>query len=473
MFRIDPDAGGVPALAATVAGPALAGPGGERPARAAPPLARALTRLFRLSADVRPAELGTTVVMTLSVFLLLTAYYLLKTAREPLILLGGGAEVKSYASAGQALILLGVVPAYAAVARRVGRLRLLSVVYFFFVADLLVFAVLTRQEVRVGVPFYLWVGVFNYTAIAQFWGFAADIYSAEQGKRLFAVLGIGSSVGAVAGARIAKALVHRGPAVLMLGAAVILTACVFLYAWVDARAQRRPTREDPASPEPIGGPNAFQLLVRDRYLQLIAALTLVLNWVNSNGEYLLDRTLLAALRERGNGVDAAAFIGSFKADYFAWVNLAGVLLQVFAVSRILKVAGVRRALFLLPVVSFFSYGMMWLAPALALIRIGKVAENSLDYSLQNTARQALYLVTSRVEKYVGKTTVDTLFVRLGDVLSAAVVWLGSRLVASTGSFAALNLLLIVLWMGLVRAIGSEHRRRDQQAPDDAAVQVAP
>jgi AAA family ATP:ADP antiporter len=146
---------------------------------------------------------------------------------------------------------------------------------------------------------------------------------------------------------------------------------------------------------------------------------------------------------------------------------------VFAVSRILKVAGVRRALFLLPVVSFFSYGMMWLAPALALIRIGKVAENSLDYSLQNTARQALYLVTSRVEKYVGKTTVDTLFVRLGDVLSAAVVWLGSRLVASTGSFAALNLLLIVLWMGLVRAIGSEHRRRDQQAPDDAAVQVAP
>jgi AAA family ATP:ADP antiporter len=213
----------------------------------------------------------------------------------------------------------------------------------------------------------------------------------------------------------------------------------------------------------VGGPNAFRLLTQDRYLLLVAALTLALNWVNSNGEYLLDRTLLATLQAQGGKVNPVAFIGSFKAEYFAWVNLAGVLLQVLAVSRILKVVGVRRALFVLPLVSFMSYGLMWLAPALALIRIGKVAENSLDYSLQNTARQALYLVTSRVEKYVGKTTVDTLFVRLGDVLSAGAVWLGTRLSASTQAFAALNLLLIVVWMVVVVAVGREHARRSEVA----------
>jgi AAA family ATP:ADP antiporter len=234
---------------------------------------------------------------------------------------------------------------------------------------------------------------------------------------------------------------------------------------VDAHAEPRAAAQAETTPQgPVGGPNAFRLLTQDRYLLLVAALTLALNWVNSNGEYLLDRTLLATLKAQGGTVNPVAFIGTFKAEYFAWVNLAGVLLQVLAVSRILKLVGVRRALFVLPAVSFMSYGLMWLAPALSLIRIGKVAENSLDYSLQNTARQALYLVTSRVEKYVGKTTVDTLFVRLGDVLSAGAVWLGTRLSATTQAFAALNLLLIVVWMVVVAAVGREHVRRSEVAP---------
>src|SRR3954462_1602339 len=138
--------------------------------------------------------------MTLTVFLLLTAYYFLKTAREPLILLHGGAEGKSYAAAGQAVLLVGVVRVYAALARRVGRMTLIASVYLFFTANLVFFAALARAGVDIGVPFYLWVGIFSNTVIAQFWSFANDVYSAEQGKRLFAVLGIGSSVGAVAGA---------------------------------------------------------------------------------------------------------------------------------------------------------------------------------------------------------------------------------------------------------------------------------
>jgi AAA family ATP:ADP antiporter len=153
------------------------------------------------------------------------------------------------------------------------------------------------------------------------------------------------------------------------------------------------------------------------------------------------------------------FVGQFKAEYFEWVNILGVLLQLFLVSRILDKLGVRAALFFLPVVAFGGYTLMLVAPVLSLIRVAKVAENSLDYSVQNTARQALYLVATRVEKYVGKIAVDSFFVRFGDVLSAIVVYVGAQLALPTQVFAAINLVLILVWMFVVVLVGREHRRR--------------
>ena len=434
---------------------------------------RAFATLLRPFAKVEPAEAVTASLLTLTVFLLLTAYYLLKTAREPLILLHGGAEVKSYAAAGQALLLLVFVQVYGAVARRLGRMRLLLSVYLFFASNLVIFALLARTSFPVAVPFYLWVGVYNYTSIAQFWAFASDVYSPEQGKRLFAVLGIGSSVGAVVGAQVAKALVPFGPQALMAGAAVLLVVCSVLLVWVNARVKASVSAQATVSvalppEEPLARQSAFSLLIGDRYLLLIAALTLLINWVNSNGEYILDRTLLAAVAHGGAHMNAMTFIGKFKADYFAWVNLVGVLLQLFAVSRILDKLGVRAALFFMPVVAFGGYTLMLVAPVLALIRVAKVAENSLDYSVQNTARQALYLVATRVEKYVGKTAVDTFFVRLGDVLSAVVVWLGVRLALSTPVFAAINLTLILIWTFVVVLVGREHKKRSGELEARAA-----
>jgi ATP:ADP antiporter, AAA family len=238
----------------------------------------------------------------------------------------------------------------------------------------------------------------------------------------------------------------------------LLCVCSVLLVWVNARVV--PSAAVQAEEErPLAQESAFSLLAHDKYLLLIAALTLLINWVNSNGEYILDKTLLAAVASSGQHLNAMTFIGKFKADYFEWVNVAGVLLQLFAVSRILDKLGVRAALFFLPVVAFGGYTLMLAAPVLSLIRVAKVAENSLDYSVQNTARQALYLMATRVEKYVGKTAVDTFFVRLGDVLSACVVWLGARLALSTPVFAAINLALIIAWLVVVAAVGREHRRR--------------
>jgi len=430
---------------------------------------RALSVLLRPFARIEPAEALNAVVLTLTVFLLLTAYYLLKTAREPLILLHGGAEVKSYAAAGQAVLLLGFVQLYGWVARKVGRMRLLLGVYLFFAANLLLFAALAAASVPVAVPFYLWVGVYNYTSIAQFWGYASDVYSPEQGKRLFSVIGVGSSVGAVAGAHLAKLIVPLGPQAMMLGAAILLGVCCGLLIWVNTRIEapaRDKAKEEDA--QPLSQESAFSLLVHDKYLILIAVLTLLINWCNSTGEYILDRTLLAAVAGKEQHADPMVFVGQFKAAYFEWVNILGVLLQLFAVSRILDKLGVRAALFFLPIVAFGGYTVMLLTPALSLIRLAKVAENSIDYSVQNTARQALYLVATRVEKYVGKIAVDSFFVRFGDVLSAIVVYVGAKLALPTQVFAAINLVLILVWIFVVVLVGREHRRRSEELEKEGA-----
>jgi ATP:ADP antiporter, AAA family len=436
---------------------------------------RILSRTLLPFATVEPNEAVTSTLLTLTVFLLLSAYYLLKTAREPLILLHGGAEVKQYAAAGQALILVVVVNAYSALARRVGRKVLIASVYLFFVSNLMVFAVLARANVVIGVPFFLWVGVFNMTAVSQFWSLAADVYTPEQGKRLFGILGIGSSSGAVAGARIAKSLSHLGPAWLMGVAAVILVVCVGLFAWVDVRTGSPGRRDHEAShEEPLAHDHVLRVLAHDRYLLLIAGLTLLLNWVRSNGDYLLDRTLLAALVEaRSQGADASTFVTSFKAQYFEWVNLTGMFLQLFVVSRVMKRFGLRAALLVLPAVALLEYGGFLLVPILSFFLVAKVGESSLEYSLQNTARQALFLVSSRLEKYVGKTVVDTVVVRAGDALTALVVWAGSRAAISTKVFAALNLGLASVWVLAVFAIGRENTRRANEGEERIALEPLP
>lgn len=526
----------------------------------ADPRGGVLHRLLSLFTELRPREVHTVLLLTLNVFLLLTAYYFLKVVREPLILAGGGIElggkrleldgpeVKAYAAAGQALLLIGVVRAYGALSRRFGRMQLSAALALFFASNLILFHVLGRLGVPLGVPFYLWVGCFSLTVIAQFWSFANDIYTPEQGKRLFAVVGVGSSVGAMAGAQIAKRIYIRfGPYNMMLAAAGVLMLSLWItyivHRW---ELEHRDGPVDRHDAPPGGSKGGFSMVARDRYLLLIAGLTLVLNWVNSTGEYILDRTLIesatrtlapltapapgapaegtdpfapdalvygvdleasriydgkvAAVQPNGDvnveadgqvatlspkrtafprtdkGRKAAlgAVIGTFKGDYFYWVNTLGVIIQLFVVSRLFKYFGVRVALFILPSIALFGYSTLAFAPILAIVRVAKIAENSTDYSIQNTARQALFLPVSREAKYNAKAAIDTFVVRTGDVLSAVVVVLGQVLALSTRSFAVVNLCLVIAWLLIVTAIASEHRRRtaDAAQPEQPAAKAA-
>ena len=295
-------------------------------------------------ADVRPGEAGMALTLALTVFLLLTAYYLLKVAREPLILLGGGAEVKAYAAAGQAVLLIAVLKGYDALATRMGRMALLAVVLGFFAANLVLFSLAVRAGLAVGVPFYLWVGIFSVTVLASFWSFANDVYRPEQGKRLFAILGAGSSLGAVAGAGLGRALARLlGPGELMLCAAGLLMVCLGLFAWVNGRLDSvQGDAGAESSAGPLGDESGLQLLLRDRYLLLIGVLSLLRNWVNSTGEYVLDRTLVASAPQlaAAAGMSATRYISEFKAEYFGAVNVLGVLCQLFVASRIIRHLGV-------------------------------------------------------------------------------------------------------------------------------------
>jgi AAA family ATP:ADP antiporter len=416
--------------------------------------------------EVRKGEAAGALLLAANVFCLLWSYYLLKTVREALILSEGGAEVKSYAAGAQAVILLLVVPAYGAFASRVNRIRLISGVMLFFVSHLVVFHQLAAHGVHIGVPFFLWVGIFNLMVVAQFWAFANDLYTHERGQRLFPLVGIGASLGALAGARFASGLMaaHAEPPQLLLIAAAGLLLCIGLTHRTNHRER---ARHDPATAgridEPLGPEGGFRLIFGSRYLTLIALMAVLLNVVNTIGEFMLGKLAVAqASRTLADGAAAgltkSQLIGIFYGDFFGWVNLVSLFIQLFVVSRVFKRVGVRGALFVLPLVAFVSYGGLAVLPVLAAVRIGKIFENSIDYSLQNTARHALFLPTSREAKYKAKQAIDGLFWRAGDVLQAILVFVGVRLAFGVAQFALLNQLLVVIWLVVIVGIYREHKR---------------
>src|SRR6201991_610050 len=190
-----------------------------------------LDRLLSVFTEVRPGEGTTAGLMLFNIFLLLICYSIIKIVREPLILLGGGAEVRSYAAAGQALVLMAFVPAYAWLSSRAGRARLLITVSVFFIACIELFAVAVAARVPfVGGAFFIWVGVSNMSLVAQFWSFANDLYSKKAGDRLFPIIMVGMTAGAPLGSFAAARLFHSGaaPAVILQVAAVLLAASVAL-----------------------------------------------------------------------------------------------------------------------------------------------------------------------------------------------------------------------------------------------------
>lgn len=152
-----------------------------------------------------------------------------------------------------------------------------------------------------------------------------------------------------------------------------------------------------------------------------------------------------------------------------WVNVLGFLLQAFVVSRVFKWVGVRGALFVLPLIALGSYSMIAIAPLLAVVRVAKILENNTDYSIQNTARRALFLPTSREAKYNAKQAIDGFFWRVGDLLQAVIVFVGVALGLSVTAHAAINIVPVAGWLLTVFALASEHKTLVTTQPKMEAV----
>lgn len=432
-----------------------------------------LERSLHLLATVRPGEGRSIVLMLAQVFLLLLAYYLIRPLREALILAEGTSVVRSYAVGAVAVTLIFLIPLYKLLFDhldgRGDKSTVLRWVMGFFITNLLVFCGLGAAGVPIGVPFFVWVGVFSVMLLAQFWAFAADLFNIRSGQRLFAIIAVGAALGAWCGSRLSGWLIGAiGPFPLMLVAAALLSAALGLSMLVersiptDARAQDDALRRLPVSRGLGELRSSFDVVLRNRYLLLIGVFVALINWINSTGGFILASFVEDhAARQVGTGdVEAEReIIGRFYGDYFAWITLLQLFLQMFVVSRVLKHLGMRAALVMLPLVMVANYGLMAWMPVFALVRITMIAENGMNYSMHGTSCHSLFLPLTREQKYVGKTTIDTFFWRFGDLLHALTILLGVQWLQLEMELVMLfNLSLALVALTVSLWIGQQHAR---------------
>jgi AAA family ATP:ADP antiporter len=351
-------------------------------------------------------------------------------------------------------------------------MRLINVVTAFFVGCLILFYVLAQFQVPLAIVFFLWIGIFNLMIVAQFWSFANAVYTKEEGERLFVIVGFGASLGAVVGARMADRLIEPlGVYQLMLVGAAVLVLQLVVTNIVERREAEPGTQTAGKAhpPQQTGsGQNAFAMVFKTRYLLVMAVMLMLLNTVNTTGEYILGSIMKETASEmvaagRSGGLNEADVIADFYSKYFTMVNVLGLLLQLFVVSRVVKYLGVPWAVMILPMLSLGAYNILAFYPALYAVLAAKVVENSTDYSLNNTVRNMLFLPCTYEEKFSAKQAIDSFFVRMGDVLSALIVFAGTAIFTlHPRGFAAVNALIVIGWLVLAWHLGRDYERLTEE-----------
>src|SRR5262245_56567370 len=295
---------------------------GERPKNV-------VERALSVFADVRAGEGATTLLVTVNVFLLLAGYSVMKPARDGLILTEGGAELASYSAAAQAVLLMAVVPLYGWLGTKVVRIRLLGIVTAFFVTLPVACHAGGKAGLREGFAFYIFIGLLNVFLVSQFWQFANDLYTEGQGRRLFPFIGVGQSLGAWVGAAAVSPLVqglnYTPYTLMLLGAAVLMIAFSTTLMANASETSKGDHEVHRAANETLGRSGGFELIAHDRYLFWIAVLTVLLNVVNTTGQYVLNRLIVGeAAAQFGTSVVASRqFITAFSGSITAAVNLVG------------------------------------------------------------------------------------------------------------------------------------------------------
>ena len=337
----------------------------------------------------------------------------------------------------------------------------------------------------VAVAFYLWVGMFGVFIVAQFWAFAADLYSDERGRRMIPFIAVGATSGATLGSTVVGPMVESsslGTGTLLLMVNIPLLIAIVLSRTIDTRGPLGEGMEhetdEPDLPKPVEDPSAevqkgfkdtaIGTVLTTPYLLPIAVVTLLVNWVNTNGENLLYKVVIDFIDTdvATQGLSGEAMIEytknqttMFFGDFYMWVNIVALFLQTLVASRLLKFGGFAALMMALPTIALASYVSMALVPILLVVKWMKIAENSTEYSLFNTARHVFWLPVSPEETYKGKTTIDSLFHRAGDGLAALTVLFGVQIYAlATEAFFAFNVALVLIMFIFSMRVVRQHAK---------------
>lgn len=402
--------------------------------------------------DVRRRELIPMLISAVWIFLAITAYYIIKPIRGQVLQELIGVDSKPTALISTTIFIGFFAYGYGKIVTRVDRKRLVIGTYLVFLGCIAAFAAaLPRAGAITGYVFFVWVSTFSVMIVSQFWALAADVWSKEEGARLFGFIGLGTVSGGIAGTTVTKLAKELPTWQMLIVSGGILAVCLVLSVYILRFGAEK--HEHAAAPEPSQEKqpevNAISMVLGSPYLRLIAAMTLVLNLVNSNNEWILDKMFST----EGNGDSR-----TFYADFYLWQNAIAAFIQFFLTGRIQRRFGARVALLFLPVVGVLGGSAFLLVPTLAVIRALKISENATDYSIQSNTREFLYLPTTKIEKYAAKNVNDTFVVRIGDLLAAGSIEVAKILLQSFPGgglrmLVAADVVLALVWIGIVLRIG--------------------
>jgi AAA family ATP:ADP antiporter len=433
-------------------------------------LRHALSRLVRAEPDEVPSLL----LASLSFFFLLGGYYVIRPLRDEMGASAGGGFALNWLFLATLAGTLVVNPLFAALVSRVPRRVFVPVVYHVFAAVFVLFwALLTFESgasrVATARVFFVVVSVFNLLIVSVFWGFLADLYRSGAAKRLFGFVGLGGTLGGIAGAGATALLAPRvGPVPLLLLAAglfEVAVVCLRILArrhHVDEAGAAPLGAEDEGAPPGHGALHGIALFGRSRYLLGIAGFLLLFT-VGSTFLYLAQARIL-----RAEFHDAGARTAFFaKADLL--VNVITAATQLFLTGRLLPVVGLGPALAVLPVLTAGGFVALGLSSTARTLFVVQVARRAAEFALVKPAREVLFTVVSREEKYSAKSFIDTFVYRSGDALGA----LADRAVAFMGlspaGFAIAFLPVAAAWIWNAAALGRRQRElaREREGPAGA------
>lgn len=424
------------------------------------PLGRVLAAL----ASVRRGELPVVLAASAYSFLVLFGYYILRPLRDEI-----GATDREFLATlwkwtfGASLV---AIPLYAALVARFPRRVFLPLVYAFFALNMLAFHVLLRglegdARLLVERTFYVWLSVFNLFALASFWGFMADLFRSDEGKRLFGLIAAGGTLGGVSGSAFTALLAERvAPVHLLLPAAAAIGACGACARLVE-RLARRPTVETcSAGASELGRRvlSGIGAVFRSPYLLGIGSYVLLMTFCNTIAYFEQSHILAGAETDRGARTALLA-----RMDLL--VNVLTASAQLLATSSVLRWIGVGPTLVLLPALNVA--GLLWLglAPNLSTLVVFVVARRAGNFALTKPAREVLFTVVEREQKYAGKAFLDTVVYRGGDALSAQVFDGLLGLGLSLGRIALVSAPVAAVWGVVGLALG---RRQEALARGEAA-----